>query len=393
MTQLDGGRGSTQTSASPPTATPITDLANQYTANSATGLNDSWQNRAASSPPASETPSTNSLAVQYQSGYGGTSDSSSTTTSSGSSKSTADHSSDPPARINAYDAQSVESTSVPNGSPYGQTRSLETTPVAGLSNSAQAWRDSASSRTEPSYSSNDPFSTSNANRSTVQTSTSQTVGTQRTGAQAMNGQMPVSQPAANSIPVNQFNSSNYGVATSPIAAVVPQPAVVQRNGEQYTVQPNDSYWTISEKVYGTGGYFKALYEYNRKRSKIPDELKLGQVLLVPEEGVLRRSYPDLCPKPRKTVASGQQRLTSATGRLRGPGRVYTVTEGDTLFEIARHELGKPARWAEIYELNREVLGEDTDFLRPGTELILPTANESGPRNNTAIRQPAPVYSR
>src|SRR5262249_46209519 len=156
-----------------------------------------------------------------------------------------------------------------------------------------------------------------------------------------------------------------------IAAVAPQPAVVQRNGEQYIVQPNDSYWTISEKVYGTGGYFKALYEYNRKRSKIPDELKLGQVLLVPEEGGLRRSYPDLCHKPRKTVASGQQRLTSATGRMRGPGRVYTVTEGDTLFEIARHELGKPARWAEIYELNREVLGDDTDFLRPGTELILP----------------------
>jgi nucleoid-associated protein YgaU len=73
--------------------------------------------------------------------------------------------------------------------------------------------------------------------------------------------------------------------------------------------------------------------------------------------------------------------------------VYTVTEGDTLFEIARHELGKPARWAEIYELNREVLGDDTDFLRPGTELILPATSESAPRNNTAIRQPAPVYSR
>ena len=57
--------------------------------------------------------------------------------------------------------------------------------------------------------------------------------------------------------------------------------------------------------------------------------------------------------------------------MRGTGRVYTVEDGDTLFEIARHELGKPSRWAEIYDLNRDVLGNDFDYLRPGIELILP----------------------
>ena len=48
-----------------------------------------------------------------------------------------------------------------------------------------------------------------------------------------------------------------------------------------------------------------------------------------------------------------------------------MEDGDTLFEIARHELGKTSRWAEIYDLNREVLGNDFDYLRPGLELILP----------------------
>jgi nucleoid-associated protein YgaU len=61
-----------------------------------------------------------------------------------------------------------------------------------------------------------------------------------------------------------------------------------------------------------------------------------------------------------------------------------VQEGDTLFDIARYELGKAARWAELYELNREAIGNDIDFLRPGMELILPN---DGARGDSVTRQP------
>jgi nucleoid-associated protein YgaU len=161
-------------------------------------------------------------------------------------------------------------------------------------------------------------------------------------------------------------------------------APIQRDGEKYSVQPNDTFWAISEKAYGSGGFFKALYEYNRKRHKAADELVVGQELLVPDENVLRRHYPDLCPRTRKEVASTEQRLISVSTKLRGNGRVYKVVEGDTLYEIARYELGKSSRWAEIYELNRDVLGDDFDYLRPGTELILPV---DGPRTDGVTRQP------
>ena len=40
------------------------------------------------------------------------------------------------------------------------------------------------------------------------------------------------------------------------------------------------------------------------------------------------------------------------------GRTYTVASGDTLFSIARYELGKASRWAEIYDMNRDVLGKN-----------------------------------
>jgi len=205
-----------------------------------------------------------------------------------------------------------------------------------------------------------------------------------------------SQPAA----TNRYTATlEPPVATAPLpgnsTAAAPA-AIPRRDGDQYVVQPNDSYWTISERVYGTGAFFKALYEHNRKRMKNPDELKVGQVLLVPDESTLRRNYPDLCPKPRKPTATTQQRVISASARIGAGGRVYTVADGDTLFEIARHELGKPARWAEIYQLNRDLLGDDFDYLRPGTELILPAdaSNVSSQlRSNTAARAPEPLYPR
>jgi nucleoid-associated protein YgaU len=53
------------------------------------------------------------------------------------------------------------------------------------------------------------------------------------------------------------------------------------------------------------------------------------------------------------------------------GRTYTVAEGESLFDIARAELGKASRWAEIYDLNVDVLDKDLDSLTPGTKIVLP----------------------
>ncbi|MEN6449260.1 MAG: LysM domain-containing protein, partial [Thermoguttaceae bacterium] len=60
-----------------------------------------------------------------------------------------------------------------------------------------------------------------------------------------------------------------------------------------------------------------------------------------------------------------------------PGRSYTVADGDTLFDIARRELGRASRWVEIYELNEGVLGKDFNTLAPGTRLVLPDNERSG----------------
>ncbi len=151
---------------------------------------------------------------------------------------------------------------------------------------------------------------------------------------------------------------------------------------QYTVQPGDTLWSISEAVYGTGGYFKALAEHNRALLPHSHELTVGQKVMVPPVEDLESDYPSLCPKQRKSALV--QAGAVSQPRRNVPGRdVYIVAEGDTLFDIARYELGKASRWAEIYELNRELLGEDFDYLRPGTELVMPPGSRSPRRVSRA----------
>ena len=150
-----------------------------------------------------------------------------------------------------------------------------------------------------------------------------------------------------------------------------QPGHVPTPDGTYTVEPNDSFWTISQKVYGTGGYFKAVQRHNRKPGDPADGLEIGEKILVPPAEVLEQKYPQLCPKRRAGPGgSGRMVPASSQGGARG-GRVYVVEQGDTLFDIARFELGKASRWAEIYDLNRHQLGNDYNYVAPGTKLILP----------------------
>ena len=71
------------------------------------------------------------------------------------------------------------------------------------------------------------------------------------------------------------------------------------------------------------------------------------------------------------------------------GRTYIVAEGDSLFDIARNELGKASRWVEIYDLNADVLGKDIDTLTPGTRIVLPDDNAQ--RGAPLSRYPSMEY--
>jgi nucleoid-associated protein YgaU len=171
-------------------------------------------------------------------------------------------------------------------------------------------------------------------------------------------------------------AAEFGAPRDDIMSHHHQPTHTPTPDGTYTVEPNDSFWTISQKVYGTGGYFKAVQRHNRKPGSQADGLEIGEKILVPPAETLQQKYPDLCPKQRG-AAGGRMMPASSHSNMRG-GRVYVVEEGDSLFDIARYELGKASRWAEIYDLNRGQLGSDYNYIAPGTKLMLPDAVTNEP---------------
>ena len=163
--------------------------------------------------------------------------------------------------------------------------------------------------------------------------------------------------------------------------------LARRQDGKYKIEPNDNYSTISEKQYGTSAYFQALAELNRGKFADANRLQPGELISTPPVEELQKSYPDLCPKPSR-LATLQSRTSMVSSRSSyNRGRTYTVAEGDTLFNIARYELGKASRWAEIYELNRDVLGKDFNYLTPGMKLVLP----DGEKADVLTSRPGETY--
>jgi nucleoid-associated protein YgaU len=52
-------------------------------------------------------------------------------------------------------------------------------------------------------------------------------------------------------------------------------------------------------------------------------------------------------------------------------QTYVVKSGDSLSKIAKELLGDASRWPEIYELNKDVIGDNPNLIRPGQEFKIP----------------------
>ncbi len=193
-------------------------------------------------------------------------------------------------------------------------------------------------------------------------------------------------PAVDQSPA--VDSGVYRQASAPKATLEEMPTGDAGASGKYSVEPNDSYWIIAKKVYRDGAYFKAVYEHNRDRFPDPAKLQVGDELKVPDVAKLREYYPNLCPKLR-TLPEGTPQTSTVSARNYGGGRRYVVESGDTLFDIARYELGKAELWATIYRMNRDVLTDDLNYLRPGTVLLLPDSGpaETDQRPDSLTRRP------
>ncbi len=60
----------------------------------------------------------------------------------------------------------------------------------------------------------------------------------------------------------------------------PKNKQIESNQQIYIVEPGDTYYGISKKVYGTAKYFKYIWEYNKKANS-KQRLKPGDKLIIP----------------------------------------------------------------------------------------------------------------
>ncbi len=84
------------------------------------------------------------------------------------------------------------------------------------------------------------------------------------------------------------------------------------------------------------------------------------------------------PNVRKKSAANPWKRTPSETPIKPAGAQHTVIKGDTLKSIARDLFDDESRWREIYDLNRDVIGDDFGYLKLGLKLRLPSVDESPP---------------
>ena len=147
----------------------------------------------------------------------------------------------------------------------------------------------------------------------------------------------------------------------------------------YVVCEGDSLSVIANKFYGPEeGNKKAnvnrIFETNRKVLKSPDDIYVGQKLVIPplstlvsQKGEIKGTFSSTMFKKVKSVG---QRYFQSNGHRGKKGQAYVVQEGDSLWKVAAEQLGDGSRYRQIAKLNSSIL-EDENNLVVGMRLKLP----------------------
>ncbi|QQE11386.1 LysM peptidoglycan-binding domain-containing protein [Planctomycetota bacterium] len=134
---------------------------------------------------------------------------------------------------------------------------------------------------------------------------------------------------------------------------------------QYTVQPRDSMYKISKKVYNTPKYFMEIAKANPTID--PKRIKPGMKLNIPNIATLRaKEQAKKNPVIKTTTIANKPKAPA------GSMAVHTVKSGETLSSISKKYYGTYNRWREIFNANKKKMNDDPDALQIGMKLVIPT---------------------
>lgn len=141
----------------------------------------------------------------------------------------------------------------------------------------------------------------------------------------------------------------------PPVAIAPRPtppAAPRVAGQRYTTKIGDSLWKVAERFYGDGSKWQLIADANGLGDSLPHSMEI----VIPSAPGIRSqpSQPAAVPTPNTPAGFS----------------VYTVQPNDSLWKIAERKLGDGARWTEIRDANRDVLG-DREVVQVGMKLKIP----------------------
>ncbi|MEM7807710.1 MAG: LysM domain-containing protein [Planctomycetota bacterium] len=142
--------------------------------------------------------------------------------------------------------------------------------------------------------------------------------------------------------------ANFG---KPAESATPTPTdrAFDTAAREHILAEGDTFVSLSEQYYGSDAHFDTIRRANP--SLDPRRLKIGDLIVIPSL--------DSAGKPRGLPAINADPTT------------HTVRPGETLSDIARSRLGRSALWNDVYELNRDLIGDDPARLKVGMVLRLP----------------------
>ena len=162
---------------------------------------------------------------------------------------------------------------------------------------------------------------------------------------------------------------------------VEKPRIVKPAGPQaYVIKNGDNLSSIAMQFYGSEegnkrAVITALFKVNSNVLKSPDDINVGQKLIIPALSALtgekEKSSGGLASTIFEKVKSiGRDPLTMKKPERAIQGKSYTVLDGDSMWKIAANQLGDGSRYPEIVKLNDDILS-DEDSLTVGMTLRMP----------------------
>ncbi|MFD3259986.1 LysM peptidoglycan-binding domain-containing protein [Paenibacillus lentus] len=82
--------------------------------------------------------------------------------------------------------------------------------------------------------------------------------------------------------------------------------------------------------------------------------------------------PKIHTKAGSAAGGGNAGGSTSRPDLKKTPKTYTVKSGDSLSKIAKLELGDSSKWSAIYNLNKKTIGPNSNLIKPGQKLVMPS---------------------